>query len=579
MGASETTDGASASVSGTVAAVAEAYRRMDMGVDRYALLVLAPGVMALALSALAAVVLPFPVVVRLPVPLLGLIVLAGAVLYPKLRLERERNEMENYLHLVITNMTVLSTTNIDRMEVFRSVAEDEEYGALTREIRRVVQLVDTWNQSLDDACRIRATQVPSKPVSDFLDRLAYSLGAGQELKDFLLSEQDVVIQTYVTAYESALDNMDVMKDLYLSMILSMTFALVFATVLPILTGTDPTMTVSAVLVLFVFIQTGFAFAVRTVAPTDPLWFHPDWLTTAIERRIRRTTAVGAALSLVLVGVVLADMLRVFPLLSSAWPGGAVPLPVYAAVPVTPLAIPGVALRAEERLVRERDEEFPSFIRALGASESAKQSTSSAVLTDLRTKDFGALTPVIDDLYKRLNMRIASQEAWRFFAAESRSYLIQKFSEMYLYGRQMGGDPKMLGELISENMNEALQLRERRQQTTITLIGLLYGITAASTFAFFIGLQVVTILSNMSLDLNTQELGVGQLIHTGVYDIATIEFLLVGILLYNALVSSLMIRTVDGGHKANAYLHFVVLIWVGAIVAVATKTLTSTLLAV
>jgi len=579
MGASETTDGAGLTVSGTVAALLEAYDRMDMGVDRYALLVLAPGVMVLALSVLAAAVLPLPVAVRLPVPVLGLVVFAAAVLYPKLGLERERNEMENYLPLVITNMTVLSTTNIDRMEVFRSVAEDEEYGALAREIRRIVQLVDTWNQSLDDACRIRASQVSSKPVSDFFDRLAYSLGAGQDLKDFLLSEQDVVIQTYVTAYESALDNMDVMKDLYLSMILSMTFALVFATVLPILTGTDPTMTVSAVLVLFVFIQTGFAFAIRTVAPTDPLWFHPDWLTTDVEKRIRRTTAVGGVLALVLVGVVLADMLRVLPLLSAAWPGGTVPLPIYAAVPVTPLVIPGVAVRAEERLVRNRDGEFPSFIRALGASESAKQSTSSAVLADLRTKDFGALTPVIDDLYKRLNMRIASAEAWRFFAAQCRSYLVQKFSEMYLYGRQMGGDPKMLGELISENMSEVLQLRERRRQTTVTLIGLLYGITAASTFAFFIGLQVVSILSNMSLDLNTEEIGVGRLIHAGVYDIATIEFLLVGILLYNALVSSLMIRTVDGGHKVNAYLHFVAMTWIGAVVAVATKALTSTLLSI
>jgi hypothetical protein len=54
---------------------------------------------------------------------------------------------------------------------------------------------------------------------------------------------------------------------------------------------------------------------------------------------------------------------------------------------------------------------------------------------------------------------------------------------------MGGSPRRLGELISRHMNEVNQLRERRRQATVTLIGLLYGITAAA-FAFFIGLEVV-----------------------------------------------------------------------------------------
>jgi flagellar protein FlaJ len=563
----------------SLAALLEAYDRMDVSVGRYLLLAVTPAALVFVLALLGGLVLPLPLLVRLPIPLLGALIFGAVVVYPKLRLERERREMEDRLHLVITHMTVLSTTNIDRMEVFRTLGREEEYGALATEIRRVVQLVDTWNQSLDDACRIRAAQVTSKPVSDFLDRLAYSLGAGQELKDFLLSEQEVIIQNYVTVYQGALDNLEVMKDLYLSMILSMTFALVFATVLPILTGTDPTMTVSAVIVLFVFVQSGFAFAIRTVSPTDPLWYHPGSIATDPERRLRRTTAVGAVLAAGLVVLAGLDMLRIAPVLSDLWPGGPLPMPLYAAIPVTPLVVPGLAVRAEEGLVRDRDGEFPSFIRALGASESAKQSTSSAVLAELRRKDFGALTPAIDDLYKRLNMRIGPARAWRFFAAECRSNLIQKFSEMYLFGRRMGGDPKMLGELISENMNEALQLRERRTQTTITMIGLLYGITAAATFAFFIGLEVVAILSELSLDLNTDSLGVGQLIHTGVYDIPTIEFLLVAVILYNGLVSALMIRTIDGGHKLNAYVHFVALTWIAALVAVLTRAVTASLLSV
>ncbi|MFB6227683.1 MAG: hypothetical protein ABEH88_03730 [Halobacteriales archaeon] len=54
----------------------------------------------------------------------------------------------------------------------------------------------------------------------------------------------------------------------------MTFGLVFAVVLPILTGTNPALTVTAVIMLYMFIQIGFFMALRTVTPIDPLWYHP-----------------------------------------------------------------------------------------------------------------------------------------------------------------------------------------------------------------------------------------------------------------------------------------------------------------
>jgi flagellar protein FlaJ len=79
-------------------------------------------------------------------------------------------------------------------------------------------------------------------------------------------------------------------------------------------------------------------------------------------------------------------------------------------------------------------------------------------------------------------------------ADCQSYLIQAFSEIYVVGREMGGDPQVPGELIAENMNEVLQLRQQRRQATTTLIGLLYGITAASTFAFYIEFLPVVVIN-------------------------------------------------------------------------------------
>jgi len=75
------------------------------------------------------------------------------------------------------------------MEVFRTLAKKEEYGVAAEEIARVVHLVDTWNQSLDDACRRRAEEVPSDAMADFFDRLGGTMGAGQSLEEFLVSSR------------------------------------------------------------------------------------------------------------------------------------------------------------------------------------------------------------------------------------------------------------------------------------------------------------------------------------------------------------------------------------------------------
>jgi flagellar protein FlaJ len=579
MGTTASTGNDSSGLVEFLEGVRGAYEQMEMPVGRYLLLVVTPAVALFGGTVVGSTMLPLPGVIQGMFVVFGGFVLAVALLYPRVAISSRRSAIDKRLHLVLTHMTLLSTTNIDRMTVFRTIADESEYGPAATELSRVVHLVDMFNLSLDEACRQRAKRVPSNILADFLDRLAYSLESGQELSDFLLTEQEVVIRAYVTYYEGTFENLEVMKELYLSMILSMTFGLVFATVLPILTGNDPTTTIAAVLVMFVFVQLGFAYAIRTLVPFDPVWFHPE----ETSERVRELQLVyygSFAATVAAVAFTAAGMYGLSPVSwDSLWPGGPMPQPLYVAVPVTPLFVGALALRAEESRIVARDEAFPSFIRALGASEATKQATTTAVLRTLRQKDFGPLTPDIDRLYSRLNFRIDPTAAWHYFVAEARSYLIQKFSEMYLVGRALGGDPKLLGELISENMSEVNNLRKLRRQLAVTFVGILYGITASATFAFFMGLEVVRILSVMSDDMamENSQVDVQTFIHTGVYNIPLIEFLLLAIVLFNALLSAYMIRVIDGGNQANATFHFVLLTWVGALTAVLTRVIIRSLL--
>ena len=560
-----------------VSDVLASYSRLDMSRRRYVLLIFLPTFSVFLLSIAAAIVLQIPTTAKIPIPLLGLLVWVSGLLYPKLYITQKRTEIEDKFHLAMTHLTVLSTTNIDRVEVFRRLAAEEEYGALADELGQVVGLVDTWNQSIDDACRRRAKEVPSEVMSDLYERLAFTLEAGEELKEFMLDEQDFIIENYQTIYEGQLANLEVMEDLYISMILSMTFGLVFAIVLPILTGVNPTVTVSAVIGLFFLVQVAFFFVIRNIAPYDPVWYFPQPRFVE-DRELWAAIFIGSLGSLGIIFFMGLGFLGIGPGIDGVlFFLEDVPLPLYVAIPVTPLLLTGVVMRFEEERIKERDEQYPNFMRSLGTAETAQQATTVEVLQSLRQKDFGGLTPVINRLYRRLSMRLSPENAWGDFSLEAKSYLMQKYSEMYLVGRQMGGTPQVLGELISQNMNTINQLREQRRQETVTLIGLLYGISAAAVFAFFIGLEVANILGEFSGALTLDQAEFGQLIYTQAYNVPVIEYLLLLVVLFNAALSSLMIRTIDGGNKATAYVHFVLLTWLGAGVAIFTRQVVSSLL--
>jgi flagellar protein FlaJ len=144
---------------------------------------------------------------------------------------------------------------------------------------------------------------------------------------------------------------------------------------------------------------------------------------------------------------------------------------------------------------------------------------------------------------------------------------------------MGGEPKQLGQVISTNFSQVLKVREQREQTTTTLIGVIYGLTAASTFAFYSGIEVVKLLMEIASDMNLGDSELSFLLHPQLYDIPTIELLLIFVLLLNALLSAILIRITDRGHFVSGYVHFVLLVWTGSVTAVITEIAVSSVISI
>ncbi len=349
------------------------------------------------------------------------LIFAVAILYPKIIEGRMRNEIDNNIHFYITHMGTLATSEIDRVEMMKIISQRKEYKALAEETRKIYLLMDKWNRNLAQACRFIARRTPSNIFSDFLDRMAHELDSGEDFKEFTKREQKVVMDDFSNHYSGKLYSIDVFKELYVSIVLSLAFFAAFAIIMPFLTGINVVHMMYLIMLFFILTEAGVIAYLKGVAPQDPVWQTSGELTQA-DIRLFRWTNIGIASTLI-VFVVVGFLNYSLHLID-------IPFPFILAISVTPLLLPGIKARNEEKEIRDKDRNAPSFIMSLGASASARGGNILESLKYLTAHDFGKLTEDVRALYKRLNTRINKTRAWQKFSIGTNSNLIYRFMDMF-----------------------------------------------------------------------------------------------------------------------------------------------------
>ena len=145
--------------------------------------------------------------------LLPLITGAAAFVFPLLEVRRSATMIEKEMHMFITRMGILSLGEVAAQSIFDILKQMSDYGELAIEVKRIETLVEKWHTSLPEASRIVAQQSPSPLWADFLDRMAFSIEAGQPIDEFMRSEQETVSEQYATLYDTRLESVDTMKEI------------------------------------------------------------------------------------------------------------------------------------------------------------------------------------------------------------------------------------------------------------------------------------------------------------------------------------------------------------------------------
>ena len=247
-----------------------------------------------------------------------------------------------------------------------------------------------------------------------------------------------------------------------------------------------------------------------------------------------------------------------------------------AIGLSPLLAVGVLAQNHEKLVFSRDLAFPSYIRALGSAIEVKMGAVVGSLRELQVHDFGVLNQMSINLYRRLKLGSDKFKSWMFFAAESGSYLIAKFSQIFSEGVYMGGNAEKIGEIISKNFNKLIQLRKQRIQLSSSVRGAFYGSLVGFASASYVSAKITQLLSVLFTQPFSSLKGTDTTLTSVVSSLAPSSALAINfdevavyigiMIIIHSVISALIIKMVEGGINYAALFDLVVLLWIGAAIS-------------
>ncbi len=487
------------------------------------------------------------------------------VLKPVVEADKKKNEIDDNMHLFITRMGALSTSNLPRKKLFEILSKVEEYGALSQDIARIFVLMEHWNLSLPESARYVAKRTPSIILADFLERMAHSVETGEDFHTFLSKEQAVVMRDYQVHYEGALKGMDLVKEIFVSLVASAMFMIIFLTLIPMVMQYTTVVLIVGILLSFMFMEGMLVVFTWMRLPRDLMWHNLKIRPEADDKIVR------ALIISILIGFMSAIITSQF---------GVSDPKIILAIAVTPMFYPGFIINREEDRLKRCDNSYDAFMRSVGsAAESVGGSTEDA-LKHLRRHDFGALTDLVDRLYKRLITRIDKVNSWIFFSAESRSNLIAKFTEMYIKAIMVGGKPTMVSKIISDNFTRMQGLRKHRYQMSANMVGVMYGLAVAISFTLYLTLHIMILMNDATGNLDIEGIQSGQIpipIMFQTYNVPLFQLMVLGVIIIHAIASAYLIKVVKGSHKFSFVFHLAGMTWTSLIVAVISDVAMSSLL--
>ncbi|BBL45875.1 archaeal flagellar protein FlaJ [Nanobdella aerobiophila] len=140
--------------------------------------------------------------------------------YLEYRKNSIKHDIDRNLPFVIIHMASLAEAGIEPKEIFKLIAETEEYRYLSKEIGKIIERINI-GESLTDALKSVAEETPSKELKDFLEEFILTIRSGRKISEFLMLYSTQEMIRYNNLLKKEGQAAKTFSDLYVGMVLTL----------------------------------------------------------------------------------------------------------------------------------------------------------------------------------------------------------------------------------------------------------------------------------------------------------------------------------------------------------------------
>lgn len=202
---------------------------------------------------------------------LTVIIAAAFYMYPSAVASNRKKKINISLPFATTYMATISGSGASPVAIFKLMAEFEQYGEFSQEIRKIVRDIQVFGYDLQTAIKKVSIKSPSDQFRDLMYGVLASLSSGSNLTQYLQAKSKTYLSDYRRKLEEYSKQLSLYVEIYLTLIIvGSIFFMVLSTVMSAisLSGGLITLQFFIVFILMPLISLGFIYMLKATNPTE-----------------------------------------------------------------------------------------------------------------------------------------------------------------------------------------------------------------------------------------------------------------------------------------------------------------------
>lgn len=192
--------------------------------------------------------------------------------YPSIKRSSIEKAINDEIPFATIYMAAITSSDLEPTQMFRLIANSDEYPAVSIEIRKIVNQIDIYGYNLATALTNVAKNTLNERLKDLLAGMAINITSGGSLKNYLEKKSENLLMDYKLDRQKYNSLAETFMDMYISLLITAPLLLMIVFVVMSMTGFNIGISVNVLNFLIITIISGlnilFLFILNAKQPKN-----------------------------------------------------------------------------------------------------------------------------------------------------------------------------------------------------------------------------------------------------------------------------------------------------------------------